>query len=85
MSGMFRLKAALAIAAATVALGAPLTSTSQTKGGGKGDMAYIRLRATGEVDDGQVARLVARGIELNRLKEIETQHGTSSEHDRMTG
>ncbi|MBD9621643.1 DUF1801 domain-containing protein [Ensifer sp. ENS06] len=38
------------------------------KGGGKGDMAYIRLRTTDDVDDAQVARLVARGIELNRLK-----------------
>ncbi|WP_104662624.1 DUF1801 domain-containing protein [Ensifer adhaerens] len=38
------------------------------KGGGKGDMAYIRLRATDDVDDAEVARLVARGIELNRLK-----------------
>jgi len=38
------------------------------KGGGKGDMAYIRLRAIDDIDDGQVARLVAKGIELNRLK-----------------
>lgn len=38
------------------------------KGGGKGDMAYIRLRSAEDVDDAQVARLVARGIELNRLK-----------------
>ncbi|WP_052201753.1 DUF1801 domain-containing protein [Ensifer sp. ZNC0028] len=38
------------------------------KGGGKGDMAYIRLRSTDDVDAAQVARLVARGIELNRLK-----------------
>ncbi|MGE6783414.1 DUF1801 domain-containing protein [Ensifer adhaerens] len=38
------------------------------KGGGKGDMAYIRLRATYDVDDAQVTRLVAKAIELNRLK-----------------
>ncbi|WDZ76937.1 DUF1801 domain-containing protein [Ensifer adhaerens] len=38
------------------------------KGGGKGDMAYIRVRSVDDVDDAQVARLVARGIELNRLK-----------------
>ncbi|MBK5570223.1 DUF1801 domain-containing protein [Ensifer sp. 2YAB10] len=38
------------------------------KGGGKGDMAFIRLRKVDDVDDAQVARLVAKGIELNRLK-----------------
>jgi hypothetical protein len=38
------------------------------KGGGKGDMAYIRLRSIGDIDDAQVARLVAKGIDLNRLK-----------------
>ncbi len=37
------------------------------KGGGKGDMAFIRLRKVDDVDDAQVARLVAKGIELNRL------------------
>ncbi|HEV7310180.1 DUF1801 domain-containing protein [Ensifer sp.] len=38
------------------------------KGGGKGDMAFIRLRTIDDIDDAQVARLVAKGIELNRLK-----------------
>lgn len=38
------------------------------KGGGKGDMAFIRLRTVDDVDDAQIVRLVAKGIELNRLK-----------------
>lgn len=38
------------------------------KGGGKGDMAYIKVKATGEVDAAQLARLVARGIALNAEK-----------------
>ncbi|OCP23451.1 MULTISPECIES: DUF1801 domain-containing protein [unclassified Ensifer] len=38
------------------------------KGGGKGDMAYIKVKATGEVDGVQLARLVARGIALNAEK-----------------
>jgi branched-chain amino acid transport system substrate-binding protein len=40
MSGKFRLKAALAVAAAAVALGAPLASNAQTKGGGKGEQFF---------------------------------------------
>ncbi|KQY71138.1 hypothetical protein ASD52_05425 [Ensifer sp. Root142] len=38
------------------------------KGGGKGDMAFIKVKATGEVDGAQVARLVAKGIALNAEK-----------------
>jgi branched-chain amino acid transport system substrate-binding protein len=40
MSGMFRIKTALAVAATAVALGAPLPSTAQTKGGGKGEQFF---------------------------------------------
>lgn len=38
------------------------------KGGGKGDMAYIKVKVVGEVDQAQMARLVARGIALNAEK-----------------
>ncbi|MBP1871106.1 hypothetical protein J2Z19_000803 [Ensifer adhaerens] len=38
------------------------------KGGGKGDMAFIKVKALGEVDQAQVARLVAKGIALNAEK-----------------
>lgn len=38
------------------------------KGGGKGDMAFIKVKVAGEVDQAQVARLVAKGIALNAEK-----------------
>ncbi len=38
------------------------------KGSGKGDMAFIKVKALGEVEQAQVARLVARGIALNAEK-----------------
>lgn len=38
------------------------------KGGGKGDMAFIKVKAVAEIEQAQVTRLVARGIALNAEK-----------------